>query len=61
MWIDDVEVVTKSDVMYAMASGTSLLAYKWTHFALVTNFDNVADPYVGYWYMDDIELWDGVP
>jgi hypothetical protein len=60
IWINDAEVYSNSSVLFATTGATAFTTTKWNRFFLVTNFDN-ATLSTGYWYMDDIQVWDGVP
>jgi len=56
LWINGVQRFTASNVTYR-SSGSSMNGYDT--FALVSNFDGAGTE--SYWYMDDVQVWDGFP
>ncbi|MGB4833572.1 MAG: hypothetical protein WBP40_00915 [Candidatus Moraniibacteriota bacterium] len=59
-WVNDVERFSSTSVLFA-TSGAPLLTTKWNRFILVTNWENTTLEANSQWWMDDVEVWDGVP
>ncbi len=56
LWINDVQRFTATNVLYRSA-GSAMDGFDT--FLLTTNFDLAGAE--SYWYMDDVEVWDGFP
>jgi len=56
LWINNVQRFTATNVLYRSAA-TGMNGFDT--FLLTTNFDGAGAE--SYWYMDDVEVWDGFP